>query len=244
MGSTRIRFYQTHNGPCPYRSSGDWNNLAFQTQSLSEDAYGSLLDLGFRRSGFSVYHPICSGCSSCIPIRVRTDTFILSKSQRRTWQKNQDLRVEHHPPAFCQPGFELYSKYQQNWHHCGTPVTESDYQDFLIHSPVKTEMLYYYDQERLLAIGWIDILPKMLSSVYFIFDPDEAPRRLGIFSLLYEIEYASRLEKPWLYLGYWVEDSQKMSYKSDFQPAELLFNKKWVPFHQHPELFASQDVSN
>ena len=45
-------------------------------------------------------------------------------------------------------------------------------------------MLYYYDQERLLAIGWIDILPKMLSSVYFIFDPDEAPRRLGIFSLL------------------------------------------------------------
>ncbi|GIS36981.1 MAG: hypothetical protein Ct9H90mP9_0110 [Pseudomonadota bacterium] len=75
MGSTRIRFYQTHNGPCPYRSSGDWNNLAFQTQSLSEDAYGSLLDLGFRRSGFSVYHPICSGCSSCIPIRVRTDTF-------------------------------------------------------------------------------------------------------------------------------------------------------------------------
>ena len=105
-------------------------------------------------------------------------------------------------------------------------------------------MLYYYDQERLLAIGWIDILPKMLSSVYFIFDPDEAPRRLGIFSLLYEIEYASRLEKPWLYLGYWVEDSPKMSYKSDFQPAELLFNKKWVPFHQHPELLASQDVSN
>ena len=152
--------------------------------------------------------------------------------------------MEHHPPAFCQPGFELYSKYQQNWHHCGTPVTESDYVDFLIHSPVKTEMLYYYDQERLLAVGWIDILPKMLSSVYFIFDPDEATRRLGIFSLLYEIEYASRLEKPWLYLGYWVEDSQKMSYKSDFQPAELLFNKKWVPFHQHPKLLASQDVSN
>ena len=114
--------------------------------------------------------------------------------------------MEHHPPAFCQPGFELYSKYQQNWHHCGTPVTESDYLDFLIHSPVKTEMLYYYDQERLLAVGWIDILPKMLSSVYFIFDPDEATRRLGVFSLLYEIEYASRLEKPWLYLGYWVED--------------------------------------
>ena len=182
MGSTRIRFYQTHNGPCPYRSSGDWNNLAFQTQSLSEDAYGSLLDLGFRRSGFSVYHPICSGCSSCIPIRVRTDTFKPSKSQRRTWQKNQDLRVEHHPPAFCQPGFELYSKYQQNWHRCGTPVTESDYLDFLINSPVKTEMLYYCPK-----VVWKTIWAQN-SMIYarlceFVFIPRKTRLRAGLHPL-------------------------------------------------------------
>ena len=244
MGSTRIRFYQTHNGPCPYRSNGDWNNLAFQTQNLSEEAYGSLLDLGFRRSGLSVYHPICSGCSSCIPIRVNTNTFKASKSQRKTFNKNQDLRVKHQPPDFCQEGFQLYSKYQQKWHQSGSPITESDYLDFLIHSPVKTEMLYYYEKDRLLAIGWIDVLEHMLSSVYFIFDPDESSRRLGIFSLLYEIEYARKLEKNWLYLGYWIEDSQKMTYKGEFQPAELLFNKKWVPFHQHPEFLSKKNVSD
>ena len=104
-------------------------------------------------------------------------------------------------------------------------------------------MLYYYDLDRLLAIGWIDVLEQILSSVYFIFDPDEASRRLGVYSLLYEIEYARKLDKTWLYLGYWVEDSQKMSYKSDFQPAELLFNKKWVPFKQHYDLFSKHNAS-
>ena len=48
----------------------------------------------------------------------------------------------------------------------------------------------------------------------------------GVFSLLYEIEYTRFLDIRWLYLGYWVENSPKMNYKADFQPAQILQNSR------------------
>ena len=93
MGGQRIQLFQTNNGDCPYRKSGVWENLSFYADELSDSAYAALLDQGFRRSGNSVYHPICHNCESCIPIRVDVNRFAPSKSQRRTWRRNQDLRV-------------------------------------------------------------------------------------------------------------------------------------------------------
>ena len=229
MGGASIQFYQTRNGPCPYLTERNWDNLAFQSSRVSDEAYTSLLNQGFRRSGLSIYHPVCSDCSSCIPLRVNTRDFQSNRGQRRTWRKNQDLRVEHRPLEFCEEGFQLYRRYQLNWHRTSTQVSEVDYLDFLISSPVKSEMHYYYAQNRLLGIGWVDMLPNLLSSVYFIFEPDEASRRLGVYSLLYEIEFCRKLNKSWLYLGYWVEDSRKMAYKCEFRPAEVLLNFQWIP---------------
>ena len=31
-----------------------------------------------------------------------------------------------------------------------------------------------------------------------------------------------------LYLGYWVRDAEKMRYKTDYRPAELFVNGRWV----------------
>ena len=104
----------------------------------------------------------------------------------------------------------------------------------MIDSPVPTEILRYYLGEKLIGLGWVDRLPELLSSVYFVFDPDYVSRRLGIFSLLYEIEYARSLDIRWLYLGYWVKSSSKMKYKAEFKPAELLYNFKWIPLNSHP----------
>ena len=232
MVGSRIQFYHTDNGPCPYRTSGNWVNLAFQSNLISLDAYTTLLNQGFRRSGHSIYQPICNDCSSCIPLRVDVKKFQASRSQRKTWRKNQDLRIEHRQLGFCVEGFHLYRRYQENWHQSTDSVTETEYLDFLITSPVNTEMLYYYSENRLVGIGWIDVLPDLISSVYFIFEPGKASRRLGIFSILYEIEYCRTLKRPWLYLGYWVQDSHKMSYKSEFQPAQVLRNTQWIPFQQ------------
>ena len=31
-----------------------------------------------------------------------------------------------------------------------------------------------------------------------------------------------------LYLGYWIRDAQKMAYKTEYRPLELLVNGRWI----------------
>ena len=45
---------------------------------------------------------------------------------------------------------------------------------------------------------------------------------LGTYMILEHIAYARQLGLPYLYLGYWITGSRKMSYKMRFQPQELL----------------------
>ncbi|MGK5092199.1 arginyltransferase [Deltaproteobacteria bacterium TL4] len=231
--SPGFQFYHTNNGACPYRKEGIWENLSFTTEHLTHDVYEALLNQGFRRSGYAVYHPICEACQRCIPIRLNTKAFSYSNDQKRTLKKNRDLRTEHRGLEFTREGFQLYQKYQTQWHHAKEAPSEWEYRSFLLESPVLTEMIYYYLGKKLVGISWVDLLPHIISSVYFIFDPQYAQRRLGVFSLLYEINYGKQQGLPWLYLGYWVEDSSKMNYKSNYHPAQLLINKGWVPFEDY-----------
>jgi len=236
MHDQKFQFYHTNNGPCPYRPVGVWENLSFTTEFLPGDVYEALLNQGFRRSGYSVYHPICETCQLCIPIRVKASDYAPSKSQRRTLKKNKDIRIEHQPLGFSVESFELYQNYQFHWHQTKEMPNEWEYRSFLIESPVTTEMIHYYLEDQLVGIGWVDRLPNLLSSVYFIFDPHYASRRLGVFSLIYELKYCLELGHEWLYLGYWVEDSPKMQYKADYQPAEVLINQKWIPIEEHQSI--------
>ena len=100
--------YHTHNGPCPYRAVGQWDNLTFYADQLPIETYETLLGKGFRRSGTSIYHPACENCRLCIPMRVHVPSFQPSRSQKRTQRKNQDLRIEHVPVVFREDVFELY----------------------------------------------------------------------------------------------------------------------------------------
>jgi arginyl-tRNA--protein-N-Asp/Glu arginylyltransferase len=64
--------------------------------------------------------------------------------------------------------------------------------------------------------------------VYSFYDPDEQFRSIGSYMILEHIEYARRLGLPYLYLGYWIEGSRKMSYKSRFSPQERLGADGWT----------------
>ena len=72
-------------------------------------------------------------------------------------------------------------------------------------------------------------LPQGLSSVYTFFESEVSTQRgLGVFSLLWQIEYAKALGLKYVYPGYWIAQSEKMRYKTDFQPIEGYIDNEWV----------------
>ena len=132
-----------------------------------------------RASGTSIYHPACENCRLCIPLRVNVPSFQPSRSQKRTQRKNQDLRIEHVPVVFREDVFELYRRYQEHWHQRGNPTSREEFVEFLIDSPVPSEMILFWLEDKLLGVSWIDRLKDSTSAVYFAFDPNAQHRRLG-----------------------------------------------------------------
>jgi arginyl-tRNA--protein-N-Asp/Glu arginylyltransferase len=221
--STRLTVLPAH--PCPYIPGRESVSRAVYASSLPGEVYHNFMDAGFRRSGRVIYQPVCRGCRACVPIRVVVDHFAPSKSQRRCWRRNSDLRVEvTDDPCADGERFDLYRRYIAQWHGREEPESREDFETFLYDSPVATIECSYRDARgALLAVGICDVCPAhSLSSVYFYFDPNESRRGLGTFGAMYEIELARQRAIPYYYLGYWVQPCGAMRYKEDFRPNELL----------------------
>ena len=77
-------------------------------------------------------------------------------------------------------------------------------------------------------ISMIDILGDGLSSVYTFFEPGLPHTSFGTYNILWQIEQARQLDIPYVYLGYWIKESAKMAYKTNFRPLEALQNGNWT----------------
>ena len=220
--------YETDNGSCPYLENRRWVTHTFAVPSLPADIYEEMINSGWRRSGTFFYQNHCPGCDECRPIRVPVEQFTPSKSQRRVLRRNQDVEVEVHANAYSEEIFQLYKRYQEERHGKDETSGVSGFRRFLCDSAVTTVQMHYRKNGTLLGVGWVDELSDGLSSVYFVFDPEESRRSLGTFSIMKEIERARALGMRWHHLGFYVRDSRKMSYKANFQPYELLINGSWV----------------
>lgn len=79
----------------------------------------------------------------------------------------------------------------------------------------------YYLDDVLIGVSVLDFLPSGISSIYFIWHPDYAHLSLGTLSGIREILMCKELQLGFYYLGYYIEDCDKMRYKLRFG-AELL----------------------
>jgi arginine-tRNA-protein transferase len=79
----------------------------------------------------------------------------------------------------------------------------------------------------------IDILGDGLSSVYRFFEPDQPHSSFGTYNIYWQIEQARSLRLPYVYLGYWIRESQKMAYKANFRPLEGLIDGNWTVLDPH-----------
>jgi arginyl-tRNA--protein-N-Asp/Glu arginylyltransferase len=208
---------------CPYLTGRRSMNRAFLAERMSPAFYHQLMDAGFRRSGTFIYQPICRGCRECQPIRVPVDSFTPSKSQRRTWRRNNDLIVDISTPQPSAEKFDLYHRYIRDRHDRQGEQDPQSFVEFLYQSPVQSvEFTYRTPAGRLVGVGICDVSDQSLSTVYFYFDPADARRGLGTFSSMREIAFAREREIPFYYLGYWVRGCESMRYKSTLRPSEVL----------------------
>ncbi|MBT7951785.1 MAG: arginyltransferase [Gammaproteobacteria bacterium] len=191
--------------------------------------YSALADCGFRRSGEHLYTPHCDNCSSCVPVRIPVNEFKPSRNQKRTWKLNRNLTINRLDAVFNVEHYSLYEKYLLSRHTGGgmdNPTPDS-YMQFLTASWAKTVFYEMRLDNTLVAVAIVDIMENALSAVYTFFDPDYSQLSLGRFAVLYQIEEAKKQELSSLYLGYWIENCKKMSYKDEYQPLEYYRNNDW-----------------
>jgi arginine-tRNA-protein transferase len=189
-----------------------------------------MLKHGFRRSGSLIYRSYCEHCSACIPVRIPIKRFSPNRSQRRCWQKNQDLEIYITPAVFNAEHFELYQRYIGARHTDGNMATDDHdtFMNYFVSPAIETRFVEMRQKRQLIAVCIIDVLDDALSAVYTFFDPDHAHRSPGVFSILWQVAEAKSRNMEWLYLGYWIEECQKMNYKSAYRPLERYANPDWV----------------
>ncbi|GAB5374421.1 MAG: arginyltransferase [Acuticoccus sp.] len=229
------QFYLTAPSPCPYLP-GHMERKVF-THLVGERAE-PLNDLltqgGFRRSQNIAYRPACEGCRACVSVRVVVDEFVWTKSLRRILRASERLDRRERPPLPSSEQYSLFRAYLDTRHAEGgmADMTVLDYAMMVEDTHVDTRLLEYRHaapdgRGALVACALTDVLADGLSMVYSFYEPDEAGASLGTFMILDHIRRAAELGLPYVYLGYWVEGSDKMAYKSRFAPQEHLSTQGW-----------------
>lgn len=224
-------FATTELQPCPYLDGREERRLFTVLHGPGADTrHETLMQAGFRRSQNVLYRPVCPGCGACRSVRIPVARFAPSRNLKKILKRNADLTLEIGAPAFSEEHFQLFRRYIEH-RHAGGGMVDMDRGSFrrmLEGSPVTTRLLAFRDATgTLVAASLTDEVASGLSGVYKYFAPEARQRSLGTFVILAHVAEASRRGLDHVYLGYWVEGSEKMAYKARFHPLEVLDGTAW-----------------
>ncbi|MGH1471248.1 MAG: arginyltransferase [Cellvibrionaceae bacterium] len=227
---SQIKLFATHPHECSYLPEQEATTVFIDPEEvIDKELYQHLSTLGFRRSGSHVYRPNCENCNACVPVRIPVDLFLPNRRQKRCARINQDIDIQEVDSASSDEHYELYERYITTRHKDGDmyPPSREQFSGFLTSEWGLTRFFEMRLHKKLVGVMVCDLLNDGLSAVYTYFDPEYPKRSLGVFGILSQIQQAQTFSLKYLYLGYWIKESQKMSYKSEYRPLELLIEKRW-----------------
>jgi leucyl-tRNA---protein transferase len=242
--SSTPQFYLTAPQPCPYLPHRfERKVFTHLVGDRAADMNDLLTQGGFRRSQNIAYRPACETCRSCVSTRVLVQEFQRSENMQRIWRKNADLVGKTKIAEPTSEQYSLFRHYLDSRHGDGGMANMSvmDYAMMVQDSHVNTSLIEYRMRGPdsfltgegtgdLIAVALTDVMADGLSMVYSFFKTELEKRSLGTFIILDHIERARLAGKPHVYLGYWVEGSPKMSYKTRYFPQEHLGPTGWTLF--------------
>lgn len=229
---------------CPYLAGcTSAMRYFFSGNDMPPPFIDAVLEYGFRRCGDMWYLNECPGCRACIPYRVPTQTFTPSKNMKRVLRRNADVTVTFATPEMTPEKTALYLNYQHDQHFLRPAISKTDQEEFEPTDALETMAYQMYENpdstlevtmtvgDQVVGFGTLDVGETSVSLVYFAFDTTVAHRSLGTLNILKSIEWAKANGYPMAYLGLYIENHQKMHYKSRFGPAEIMApDGTWVPF--------------
>jgi arginyl-tRNA--protein-N-Asp/Glu arginylyltransferase len=227
----KLNFFASTPEPCSYLDNRK-SVSAFANPHMDMDmgTYNELIQHGFRRSGGYIYRPHCPHCQECVSVRVPVKRHQYSRSEQRVIKRNADLKINIMPGRFRDEHFDLYRRYINSRHNDGSMANpgKSDYHRFLICDWTDTLFYEFRLNRVLMAVAVCDVTSSGLSAVYIFFDPNYASRSPGHFAILNQIHETRLRDLDYLYLGSWIRDCSKMSYKRRYKPLEGHLNDQWV----------------
>ncbi len=233
------QFYITAPQPCPYLPGRLERKLfTHLTQGRPKALVDNLLKGGFRRSQNIAYMPYCDACSACVPVRILVDEFEPRRTLKRIWRANADIQATRVGAVPTSEQYSVFRDYLDARHGDGgmSDMSILDYAMMVEDSVVTTELTEYRvrqpgdilgDKGELVAVTLSDRLSDGISMVYSFYRPESGPRSLGTYMILEQVQQARRLGLPYVYLGYWIDGSRKMEYKTRFRPQEQLTPEGW-----------------
>lgn len=221
---------------CPYIDGELARHEFFLATEVDAKEFDTCLAQGFRKFGIYFFRPNCRQCQRCLPLRVKAKDFKPTKSQKRVLKKNQDLKVFYKPLVYREEIYQLFIKHSKIrfGQNEDKPGSREDFIQTHFTPSTPSVLSEFYLEDKLIAVGFLDLAASSASSVYFIYDPDYEKRSLGIYGALKEIEFTSNSGREYYYLGYYIAENKSMMYKNQFHPHEVY---DWVK-----EVWTSQET--
>ena len=190
---------------------------------------------GDRRNGIYLYRTECPACQACQSLRLEIANFRPNATQRRMQRRGAALlRVVVGEPVVDSRRVQLFNQHREcrDLAAGDTAINRQSYAEFLTESCCNTQEFAYWHEDRLVAVAIADLGQEALSAVYCFYDPEFRPLSLGTYSILRQVQFCRETNRRYLYLGFFIAQSQHMSYKARFLPHERLIGGRWTTFDE------------